>query len=58
MIRGNMGFCPLDMSLINLCGVPSLWMNPKEYCQEGSYIQIVDSLGKTKTQFMPYIKPF
>jgi hypothetical protein len=53
-----MGFCPLDMSLINLAGVPSLWMNPKEYCQEGSYIQIMDPLGKTKTQFMPYIKPF
>jgi hypothetical protein len=46
------------MSLVNLCGVPSLWMNPKEYCSEGSYIQIVDTLGKTKTQFMPYIKPF
>ena len=58
MIRGNMGFCPLDMSLINLGGVPSLWMNPKEYCSEGSYIQIVDSLGKSKSQFMPYIKPF
>jgi len=29
MPRGNLGLCYLDMSLVNLCGVPSLWMDPR-----------------------------
>ena len=40
--RGNLGFCPLDMSLINLCGVPSLWLEPKDFVTKGSKIVTVD----------------
>ena len=38
IMRGNLGFCPLDMSLINLCGVPSIWMDPREYAKGSSEV--------------------
>ena len=38
IIRGNLGFCYLDMSLVNLCGVPSLWMDQHEFANSGSKI--------------------
>lgn len=36
ILRGNMGFCSIDMSLVNNCGVPSLWFSPSEYANGGS----------------------
>jgi len=53
VLRGNLGFCFLDMSLINLCGVPSLWIDPREYATSSVKI----SLGE-KTISYPLIKPF
>ena len=45
VIRGNLGFCPIDMSLLNLCGVPSLWMEPKDYVENGSQVQTINANG-------------
>lgn len=56
--RGNLGFCPLDMSLINLCGVPSLWMEPKDYVIKGSKVLTMDQSGTPVESIEPYIKPF
>jgi hypothetical protein len=54
--RGNLGFCPLDMSLLNLCGVPSLWLAPQEFATGSSKIVFDTNDSKQKTQIEPYIK--
>ena len=48
--RGNLGFCSLDMSLINLPGIPSLWMDSRQYCSSGSTLP--------NGTIEPYIKPY
>lgn len=53
IIRGNLGFCYLDMSLINLCGIPSLWMDQRQFATAGSKIKTNDT-----DVFDPYLKPF
>ena len=56
--RGNLGFCPLDMSLLNLCGIPSLWMDPKEFSTGCNKI-IVDSYhSQQKIIQEQFIKPY
>jgi len=50
-----MGFCPLDMSLVNLCGVPSLWIGAKDYVNGAASIPSEDESSSTS---MPYIKPY
>jgi hypothetical protein len=54
--RGNLGFCPLDMSLLNLCGVPSLWLDPKEFATGSSKIVFDCNDINSKVQIEPYIK--
>jgi hypothetical protein len=55
VVRGNLGLCHLDMSLVNICGVPSLWMDPKSFSQSGAIISMIDSKGSEKAVFEPYI---
>jgi hypothetical protein len=57
MLRGNMGLCPIDMSLVNNCGVPSLWINPQEYSRGGSKLSFSDSKGRKRQVQIPFIKP-
>lgn len=52
ILRGNLGFCYLDMSLVNLCGIPSLWMDPRQFATAGAIIQD----GSPLSTFEPYIK--
>jgi len=54
--RGNLGLCYIDMSLINLCGVPSIWMDSRQYEKAGVYVTSKDILGDSKLHFEPYIK--
>lgn len=51
--RGNLGFCYIDMSLVNLCGIPSLWMDPRQLIR--AKVRIPDGDHEIKE---PYIKPF
>lgn len=53
-----MGFCPLDMSLINLCGVPSLWLDPKEFATGGSKRTINSYDQPERVVHENYIKVF
>ena len=46
ILRGNMGFCPIDMSLVNNCGLPSLWIPSHEYINGGSKLTYVDQKGR------------
>jgi hypothetical protein len=46
------------MSLVNLCGVPSLWMENKEYATGGSGIMVTNSKGSPVEVMEPFIKPF
>ncbi len=50
-----MGFCPLDMSLVNLCGVPSLWMGAKDFANGAATITGSEEDAST---MMPFIKPY
>jgi hypothetical protein len=57
ILRGNMGFCPLDMSLVNNCGIPSLWVTPRQLLVGGSKLSYTDSKGRRRQITQPFIKP-
>ena len=54
--KGNVGYCMLDMSLLNLCGVPSLWLDSRIYATSGSPYFYMDKQEEQRA-IEPYIKP-
>jgi hypothetical protein len=45
------------MSLMNLCGVPSLWLDPKDYADGGSQVLVTNENQESKLKLSPFIKP-
>lgn len=42
------------MSLINLCGIPCLWIDPRELAIASAKI----TAGEKSSHYEPYIKPY
>ena len=56
--RGNLGLCCIDMSLVNLCGIPSLCINSYNLATQGVPTMALSSIGEQTEVIEPYIKPF
>lgn len=54
--KGNVGYCMLDMSLLNLCGVPSLWLDSRIYATSGTPYFYKEKDEEVRA-IEPYIKP-